>query len=46
MKKPDVSMLVGLGGLIIATSGLVMISIPLALICLGSFLIWMTEKAE
>jgi hypothetical protein len=46
MKKLDISMLVGVGGLIIATTGLAMISVPLALVCLGSFLVWITEKAN
>jgi hypothetical protein len=46
MKKLDVSMLVGLGGLIVATTGLAMFSVPLALVCLGSFLVWITEKAN
>jgi hypothetical protein len=46
MKKLDVSMLVGVGGVIIATTGLAMFSVPLALICLGSFLVWITEKAN
>jgi uncharacterized membrane protein YtjA (UPF0391 family) len=46
MKKLDVSALVGFGGLVIATTGLAMVSVPLALICLGSFLVWITEKAN
>ena len=46
MKKFDVSMLVGVGGLVIATTGLAMVSVPLALICSGSFLVWITEKAN
>jgi hypothetical protein len=46
MKKLDVSALVGFGGLVIATTGLAMFSVPLALICLGSFLVWITEKAN
>ena len=46
MKKLDVSMLVGLVGLITATTGLAMFSVPLALICLGSFLVWITEKTN
>jgi hypothetical protein len=46
MKKLDVSMLVGVGGLLIATTGLAMFSVPLALVCLGSFLVWITEKAN
>ena len=46
MKKLDVSMIVGIGGLIIATTGLAMFSVPLALVCLGSFLVWITEKAN
>ncbi len=46
MKKLDVSALVGFGGLVIATVGLAMMSVPLALICLGSFLVWITEKAN
>ena len=46
MKKIDVSAFVGFGGLVIATVGLAMVSVPLALICLGSFLVWITEKAN
>jgi hypothetical protein len=46
MKKLDISALVGFGGLVIATTGLALLSIPLALICLGSFLVWITEKAN
>jgi hypothetical protein len=46
MKKLDVSLLVGFGGLIIATTGLAMVSVPLALVALGSFLVWITEKAN
>jgi uncharacterized membrane protein YtjA (UPF0391 family) len=46
MKKIDISALVGFGGLVIATTGLALLSIPLALICLGSFLVWITEKAN
>jgi hypothetical protein len=46
MKKLDVSALVGFGGLVIATVGLAMVSVSLALICLGSFLVWITEKAN
>ncbi len=46
MKKLDLSMLVGVGGLAIATTGLAMFSVPLALVCLGSFRVWITEKAN
>lgn len=46
MKKIDVSMLVSVSGLMLATAGLVMISVPLALIALGSFLVWITERAD
>jgi len=46
MKKIDVSMLVSLSGLTIATIGMAMISVPLALIALGSFLVWITERAD
>jgi hypothetical protein len=44
-KKLDVSLFL-FGGLIIATTGLAMVSVPLALVCLGSFLVWITEKAN
>jgi uncharacterized membrane protein YtjA (UPF0391 family) len=46
MKKIDISALVGFGGLVIASVGLAMVSVPLALVCLGSFLVWITEKAN
>jgi len=42
----DVNTFVGVSGLCLAAAGLVMISIPLAFIAVGSFLIWITEKAD
>jgi len=46
MRKLDISTAIGLLGLILATTGIAMLSIPVALIALGSFLVWITEKAN
>lgn len=46
MRKLDISTTIGLLGLTLATSGIAMLSIPVALIALGSFLVWITEKAN
>lgn len=42
----DISTLIGVSGLCLATTGLLMVSVPLAFIAVGSFLVWITEKAD
>ena len=46
MKKIDVSIIVEVVGVSLATTGLAMISVPLALIVAGVFLVRVTEKAN
>jgi hypothetical protein len=46
MKKIDLSVTVEIIGVTLVTTGLAMISVPLALIISGSFLVWLTEKAN
>lgn len=46
MKKIDVSVVVEVVGVSLATTGLAMVSVPLALIASGVFLVWVTEKAN
>ncbi len=46
MKKIDVSVTVEIIGATLVTTGLAMISVPLALIVSGCFLVWLTEKAN
>jgi hypothetical protein len=46
MKKFDLSLAVEIAGATSATVGLAMVSIPLALVVLGVFLVWITEKAN
>jgi uncharacterized membrane protein len=46
MKKIDLSIAVEVVGVTLATTGLAMISVPLALIVAGVFLVWITEKAN
>jgi hypothetical protein len=46
MKKIDFSLIAEVVGVVCATAGLAMLSLPVALIALGSFLIWITEKAN
>lgn len=46
MKKIDVSIIVEVVGVSLATTGLAMVSVPLALIASGVFLVWVTEKAN
>jgi len=46
MKKIDLSVAVEVAGATLAASGLAMISVPLALIVSGVFLVWVTEKAN
>ena len=45
MKKIDSSLAVEILGVVLVTAGVAAISLPLAAIALGSFLIWATEKA-
>lgn len=46
MKKIDVSVVVEILGASLVTVGVAMISVPLALIVSGVFLVWVTEKAN
>lgn len=46
MKKFDLSLIVEIVGATLAATGLAMISVPLALIVSGVFLVWITEKAN
>jgi hypothetical protein len=46
MKKIDFSIVVEVVGVSLATTGLAMVSVPLALIVAGVFLVWVTEKAN
>jgi hypothetical protein len=46
MKKIDFSVAVEVVGVTLAATGLAMISVPLALIVSGVFLVWITEKAN
>ena len=46
MKKIDLSVAVEVVGVTLAATGLAMISVPLALIVSGVFLVWITEKAN
>jgi hypothetical protein len=46
MKKIDLSVTVEIIGVTLVTTGLAMVSVPLALIISGSFLVWLTEKAN
>lgn len=46
MKKIDLSVAVEVVGATLAATGLAMISVPLALIAAGVFLVWVTEKAN
>jgi len=46
MKKIDFSLIAEVIGVVCATAGLAIFSVPVALIALGSFLIWITEKAN
>lgn len=46
LKKLDFSLIVEVVGISLVTSGLAMISLPVAFIVLGSFLVWITEKAN
>ena len=46
MKKVDISVVVEVAGASLAATGLAMISVPLALVVSGVFLVWVTEKAN
>ena len=46
MKKVDLSIAVEVVGASLAAAGLAMVSVPLALVVSGVFLVWVTEKAN
>jgi hypothetical protein len=46
MKKLDFALLTELTGVILVAIGVAMFSVPLALVTVGGFLIWATEKAN
>lgn len=46
LNKIDFSLIVEVVGISLVTSGLAMFSLPVAFIVLGSFLVWITEKAN
>lgn len=46
MKKIDLSIVVEVAGASLAATGLAMVSVPLALVVSGVFLVWVTEKAD
>lgn len=46
MKKVDLSIAVEVVGASLAAAGLAMVSVPLALVVSGVFLVWVTEKAD
>ena len=46
MKKFDLAVAVEVTGAALVAAGLAMIFVPASLIVLGSFLIWLTEKAN
>lgn len=46
MKRFDMSLAVEIVGVALVTVGIWLVAPPLALIALGSFLVWATEKAN
>lgn len=46
MKKINPTLLVEVAGVACVTTGLAILSVPIALIVLGSFLVWITEKGN
>jgi hypothetical protein len=46
MKKIDFALVAEVTGVALATTGIAMLSLPIALITLGTFLVWITEKAN
>ena len=46
MKRIDAGLITEIAGVALVTVGIGLFSLPLALIALGSFLVWATEKAN
>lgn len=46
MKKIDVAIVVEIVGIALVATGLAFVFLPAALVVTGSFLIWLTEKAN
>lgn len=46
MKKSDIPTLIEVAGVALVTIGIGLFSIPVALIALGTFLVWITEKSN
>jgi hypothetical protein len=46
MKKLNPTLLVEVAGVACVATGLALLSVPVALIAVGSFLVWITEKAN
>ena len=46
MKKLNLTLMIEVAGVLCATVGIAMLSVPAALIALGSFLVWIIEKAN
>jgi hypothetical protein len=46
MKKFNLTLFIEVLGVACATTGIAMLSVPAALIALGSFLVWIIEKAN
>jgi hypothetical protein len=46
MKKFNLTLAIEVAGVLCATVGLAMLSVPVALIALGGFLVWIIEKAN
>jgi hypothetical protein len=46
MKRFDAGLVIEVVGVALVTVGLALFSPPIALIALGSFLVWATEKAD
>jgi hypothetical protein len=46
MKKIDSSLVTEVVGVALVAAGLAMVFVPLALVVVGSFLIWATEKGS
>lgn len=46
MKRIDFSLVAEVTGVVLVTTGIGMLSLPIAFIVLGSFLVWLTEKAN
>ena len=46
MKKLNPTLLIEVAGVACVATGLALLSVPVALIAVGSFLVWITEKAN